>query len=117
MARARENYARSDESFPGGVTILYGPSAMRTLAADLRAAPERPLGGLPYFKRRVSGQRCLDSAVFLRKRLPEAAAVRWEECQLYGKLQQATAAGERARMAELLDRLADHEARFIAAIG
>jgi hypothetical protein len=72
---------------------------------------------LPYFSWRVSAQRCLDSAVFLRERLPDAAAIRWEEALLYGELQQASAANERARLPGLLERLADHEMRFIAALG
>jgi hypothetical protein len=83
----------------------------------LRAAPERGLGGLPYFNWRVSAQRCFDSAVFLRARMPEAAAIRWEECQLYSQLQQASAAQDRAALPEILGRLAEQEARFIDALG
>ncbi|HLY30028.1 MAG TPA: BtrH N-terminal domain-containing protein [Ktedonobacterales bacterium] len=119
LARVRENLALTEKSYPGGTTLLYGPNGMRALATDLRAAPEQSLGSLPYFNWRVSGQRCLDGAVFLRELLPEAAAIRWEECQLYGMLQQASAAedaSEHARLPELLERLADLETRFIAAL-
>ena len=52
---------------------------MRALAADLRAVPDRELGGLPFISWRVSGQRCQDSARFLRGRLPDAVALSWEE--------------------------------------
>jgi hypothetical protein len=90
---------------------------MRALADDLRDRPEQDLGAMPYFSWRVSGQRCLDSAFFLRDRLPDAAAIRWEECLIYGQLQQASAAGRRAALPDLLERLAEHEARFIAAMG
>jgi hypothetical protein len=65
----------------------------------------------------VSGQRCLDSAFFLRERLPQAAAIRWEECQIYGQLQLASAANQRTVLPDLLERLADCEERFIAALG
>jgi hypothetical protein len=117
LARARANFARTTEPLDGGITLVYGPEGMRTLAADMRADPERELGGMAYFGWRVSGQRCLDSAIFLRERLPDAAAIRWEQCQIYGALQQASAAGERANLPALLERLAEHEARFIAALG
>jgi hypothetical protein len=112
LARARENLARTDEAMGEGITLCYGPGAMRKLAADLAGQPERGLGALPYFSWRVSGQRCFDSSHFLRERLPEAAEVRWEQALIYGELQQASAAGERRRLPELLERLADHEAHF-----
>jgi Butirosin biosynthesis protein H, N-terminal len=114
LARARMNLARTRETGVDGSTLLYGPDGMRSLADDLQAWPEYDLGGLSW---RVSGQRCLDSAFFLRERLPDAAATRWEECQLYGALQQASAANERAALPGLLERLAEYEERFIAAIG
>lgn len=118
LNRAREIYTRQTETIPGGPTLLYGPEAMRTLAADLRdAPPERDLGGLRYFSWRVSAQRCMDGAFFLRERLPEAAAIRWEQAQLYGMLQQASSAHERTRLLDLLERQADQETRFIAALG
>ena len=118
LARARQIYTRTAETLPGGTTLLYGPEAMRTLAADLHTAPpERSLDSLPYFSWRVSAQRCLDSAIFLRERLPAAAAIRWEEAQLYGMLQLASAANERAKVSALLERLAGYEERFIAALG
>ena len=117
LARARENFARTKETGVDGSALLFGPDGMRTLAADLRSAPERDLGVLPYFSWQVSAQRCLDSAFFLRERLPQAAAIRWEECQSYGQLQQASAANERARLPELLERLAEQEELFIAALG
>jgi len=118
LVRARRNLGCETETIPGGPTLLYGPGAMRALAADLRAAPpERGLDGLPYFNWRVSAQRCLDGAVFLQQRLPTAATIRWEQAQLYGRLQQASAANERARLPDLLERQADAETRFIAALG
>jgi hypothetical protein len=48
--------------------------------------------------------------------MPEAAAIRWEECQLYGALQQASVANKRADLPVLLERLAEQETRFIAAL-
>jgi hypothetical protein len=117
LARARENFARPTETLPNGAALCYGPAGMRTLAEDFRATPDAHLGGLPYFNWRVSAQRCLDSAFYVQKRLPEAAAIRWEECQVYGRLQQASAAHNVAQLPDLLERLAELEARFIAALG
>lgn len=117
LDRARANLARERATLPGDVTLCYGPEGMRTLADDLRATPERPLGALPYFNWRVSAQRCFDSAVYLRERLPEAGAIRWEEAQLYGRLQQASTPARRAALPDILERLADAETRFIAALG
>ncbi|GCE29870.1 hypothetical protein KDA_53540 [Dictyobacter alpinus] len=114
---ARTHMARTSVTTADGVQLLYGPEAMRTLATDLQTLPDIPLGGLPYFNWRVSGQRCLDSAFFLKEHLPEAAAIRWEESLLYGRLQQATAANQRERLPDILHRLAEHETRFIAALG
>lgn len=116
LARARENYAKTDEEIGNGASLLYGPGAMRTLAEDLRVAPERSLGALPYFNWRVSAQRCMDSAVFLRERLPEAAAIRWEETRVYGEIQQATVDERRAELPKLIDELADYETAFISAL-
>lgn len=117
LAHARARLALTRATAADGTPLIYGPDGMRALADDLRTQPERDLGGMPYFSWRVSGQRCLDSAFFLRERLPEAAAIRWEECLIYGRLQQASAAGQRATLPDLLERLAEHEARFIAAVG
>ena len=89
---------------------------MRILAADMREAREFPLGGLPYFNWRVSGQRCLDSAFFLREKLPVASALRWEQCQTFGELQEASSLKKRAVLPELLERLAEQEERFIASL-
>jgi hypothetical protein len=116
LARARENFARPSVRPVNGPAILCGPEAILTLAEDLRAVPDRPLGALPYWSWQVSGQRCLDSALFLRERMPEAAAIRWEECQLYGTLQQASVANKRADLPVLLERLAEQEMRFITAL-
>lgn len=117
LARARENFAHTTVTLPGGTVLIYGSEGMRTLAADLVAWPERDLSALANFCWQVSAQRCLDSAFFLREKLSQAAAIRWEECQIYGQLQQASAANERARLPELLERLAEQEERFIAALG
>ncbi|HTK11179.1 MAG TPA: BtrH N-terminal domain-containing protein [Ktedonobacteraceae bacterium] len=116
LARARTNFACTPETFANGMTLLYGPDAMRTLAADLRSWPELALGSLPSFNWRVSAQRCLDSAFFLQARLPQAAAIRWEECLIYGQLQHASAVNKRAVLPELLEQLAEYETRFIAAL-
>jgi hypothetical protein len=116
LARARENFAKADEAVGNGVSLLYGPGAMRTLAADLRAEPERSLGALPYFNWRVSAQRCMDSAIFLRERLPEAAAIRWEETRMYGEMQQATVEERRSQLPMLVEELADYETAFISAL-
>lgn len=117
LARARSNLARTQETAVDGSPTIYGPDGMRTLAVDIQAAPERDLGLLPHFCWQVSGQRCIDSAFFLRERLPEAAAIRWEECQIYGQLQQASAANERAVVVDLLEQLAECEEHFIGAMG
>lgn len=117
LARACENFAwKAEELFPGGPTALYGPAAMRTLAADLRDWPQVDLGPLPYFSWRVSGQRCQASAVFLREKRPAASAIRWEESQLYGQLQYASAAQKRDALPALLERLAALEEECIAAL-
>lgn len=107
---------KAEELFPAGPIAFYGPTAMRTLASDLQAWPEIGLEPLLYFCWRVSAQRCLDSAFFLREKLPAAAAIRWEECQIYGRLQQLSVANERAALPELLERLAEREEDFIAAL-
>jgi hypothetical protein len=116
LERARQIYTRTVEEIPGA-QIIYGPEGMRALAADFRAEPGRELGALPFFNWRVSAQRCLDGAMFLRERLPEASAIRWEQCQIYGRLQQTSAARATGRLPDLLERLADHEERFIDALG
>ena len=61
----------------------------------------------------------LDLAAILDRidRGPDAAAIRWEQCQVYGALQQASAAGKRAALPALLERLAEYEERLIAALG
>ena len=115
IAHARELYARADEAVAPGVMAHFGPQALRLLAADLRAEPERSLGALPYFSWRVSGQRCFDGATFLRERLPGAAAIRWEQCQLYGEIQ-AIYCARSSRLPELLERQADLETAFISAL-
>lgn len=118
LARARENFAwEAEELVPGGPMALYGPTAMRTLAADLRDWPQIDLGPLPDFSWRVSSQRCQASASFLRERLPTASAIRWEESQLYGQLQHASVANARDVLPVLLERLAEQEEKFIAALG
>lgn len=117
IAHARDLYTRADEALAPGITVCYGPNALRLLAADLRAQPQRSLGGLPSFSWRVSGQRCFDGATFLRERLPRAAAIRWEQCQLYGEIQQASTSADRSRLPALLERQADLEAAFAAALG
>jgi len=117
LARARENFAwGAEELAPGGPVALHGPAAMRTLAGDLRDWPEIDLGPLPHFSWQVSGQRCHASALFLREKLPAAAAIRWEESQIYGQLQQASVANQRAALPGLLERLAEREEAFIAAL-
>jgi hypothetical protein len=115
--RARELYTRADEPIAPGVMIHYGPGAIRLLAADLRDESQRSLGALPYFSWRVSGQRCFDSATFLRERMPGAADIRWEQCQLYGEIQRVSASASRSRLTDLLERQADLETAFIAALG
>lgn len=117
LARARENLARTRETAADGSALLYGAEGMRALAADLQAYPDRDLGPLPHFSWRVSGQRCLDSSFFLREKLPHAAAIRWEECQVYGQLQLASATNQRAALPDLLERLAECEERFVGALG
>lgn len=117
LACARTHLARTRGTAVDGSPLVYGPDGMRMLATDLKNSPERDLGTLPYFCWQVSGQRCLDSAFFLREKLPDAAALRWEECLIYGQLQQASAANERETLLGLLERLADYETRFIAALG
>jgi hypothetical protein len=116
IAHARALYTRSDEALAPGLMAHYGPPALRLLAEDLRAEPERSLGALPYFNWRVSGQRCIDGAMFLRERLPEAAAIRWQQCQVYGEIQQASTSVNRSRLPDLLERQADLEAAFVTAL-
>jgi hypothetical protein len=117
LARARENFARPSQRLASGPPLICGPDGMLALAKDIPTLPEHLLGALPYWSWRVSGQRCLDSALFLQERMPEAAAIRWEECQLYGALQQATVANQRNALPALLEQLAEQETRFIAALG
>jgi hypothetical protein len=117
IARARELYTRADEPVAPGIMGHYGPNALHLLAADLHDEPQRSLGGLPYFSWRVSGQRCFDGATFLRERLPGAAAIRWEQCQLYGEIQSASTSADRSQLPGLLERQADLETAFITALG
>jgi hypothetical protein len=117
LARARENCAWTQEDVGGGLTLIYGAGGMRALAADVRAMHDASLESLMYFGWRVSAQRCFDSARFLQEKLPEAAAIRWEQAQLYGELQSATAAGARDALPDLLERQAEHEIGFVAALG
>jgi hypothetical protein len=117
ITRACELYTRSDVPIAPGVMAHYGPQALRLLAADLRDEPQRSLGGLPYFSWRVSGQRCFDGATFLRERMPGAAAIRWGQCQLYGEIQQVSTAADRSQLPWLLERQADLETAFVAALG
>jgi hypothetical protein len=117
IAHARDLFTRSDEAVAPGVMAHYGPQALRLLSEDLRAEPQRSLGALPYFGWRVSGQRCFDGATFLRERLPGAAAIRWEQCQLYGDIQQASTSASRLYLPDLLERQADLEAAFVSALG
>jgi hypothetical protein len=116
LARARENFTRTPEQLPNGTEFLFGPEAMLVLAKDLQSWPEKDLSPLPLFSWRVSAQRCFDSAVFLQKRWPKVAEIRWEEALLYGQLQQASAANERTKLSELLEKLSRREAEFIAAL-
>ena len=60
VAHARELMGRSDEALAPRLMAHYGPNALRLLAEDLRAQPERGSWALPYFNWRVSGQRCVD---------------------------------------------------------
>jgi hypothetical protein len=46
-----------------------------------------------------------------------AAAIRWEQCQLYGAIQQTSLGDDRAQLPDLLERQADLEAQFIVALG
>jgi hypothetical protein len=112
LTRARSNLSQTELSL-GDARLLYGPAGMRQLARDLSDWPEMDLGALPLFNWRVSAQRCLDSAFFIREKLPEAASLRWEECQIYGRLQQASATGKRDALPGLLENLAECETRFI----
>lgn len=116
IARARANLTRASKSLPDGTPAMYGPAGILALADLLRAHPEQGLGALPYFSWRVSAQRCLDGANFLRARMPAAADIRWEQCLTYGTVQQASASGDRATLPALLERLADQETRFTAAV-
>lgn len=117
LAQARANLTCKDEEiFPGGPMALHGPNAMRTLAADLRDWPQINLGSLPYFSWRVSGQRCQASALFLRDKLPAASAIRWQESQIYGQLQYASATQKRDALPPLLESLAELEEECIAAL-
>jgi hypothetical protein len=116
LAHARESLAHAPKTAFDGAPIIYGPEGMRTMARDLREQPERSLGGLAHFNWRVSGQRCLDSAFFLSEKLPQAASIRWEECQLYGQLQTATATNNRAALPDILECLAECEIQFIKAL-
>jgi hypothetical protein len=115
LNRARSNFAQTSQTFPD-MQVLYGPKAMIALAEDMRTRRDIPIEGLAYFCWRVSNQRCFDSAMFLSERLPDAAAIRWEQSLIFGAIQQATMAGQRDEIADLLERLADNEARFIAEI-
>ena len=113
----REWYSGGDIEELEYVAMMHAArESLRLLAADLRAEPERSLGALPYFSWRVSGLRCFDGATFLRDRLPGAAAIRWEQCQVYGEIQ-AIVLRDRPRLVELLQRQADLEEAFVAALG
>jgi hypothetical protein len=116
IKRARENFTWTMEVINPEVTLLYGPNAIRQLAKDLQADPDRDLSILKYFGWRVSAQRCLDSAFFIQDRLPEAAQIRWREAQIYGSLQTVTATSHKDQLPSLVEELAETEDAFIAAL-
>jgi len=117
LTYARELCTRQEQVSDKG-RFICGPQGIRALAADIRAAADPELlRSFAYWSWQLSGQRCLDGATFLRERLPEAAALRWEQCLIYSQLQYASVASEIDKATELLERLADYEERFIAALG
>jgi len=100
-----------------GLTILFGPAAIRALAHDIRARHIAPRWRQSYihWSFRVSGQRCHDSALFIGQApfcdpgFARVAELRLAEAAEFGRAQ-ATLTGARTdEAADALERLAGLE--------
>jgi Butirosin biosynthesis protein H, N-terminal len=122
-----DNLRRAAAPARDGVAILFGPRALRALAQDIRADRIAPRWRQLYthWSFRVSGQRCHDSALFIRAapfgdaRLAQVAELRLAEAVEYGRAQAAlTGAGEAASALERLAGLEDEMTQALnAALG
>ncbi len=106
------------------VTILFGPPAMRALAQDIRAERIAPRWRQSYmhWSFRVSGQRCHDSALFIRAapfadaRFAQVAELRLAAAAEYGRAQAALTGARAGEAAAALERLAGLEEEMTQAL-
>jgi len=114
-----QNLQRPGQRIGSHMKVLFGGDALRTLAVDVRAGRAmRWIKRYAYFSLRVSGQRCFDSAAFIRsapfqnKHLSTAADVRFKQTEHYGKAQWAAASKKHALLAEAFREIAELEDAF-----
>jgi hypothetical protein len=117
------NMRRSPKIIDEHVQLLFGPEALRSLAEDIRARQVgRWLRVYAFFSFRVSGQRCFDSALFIRdapfrnRYLERAFQFRIEQAARYGEAQLAAATKKSRQVAEALERIAALEEVFAEAL-
>lgn len=107
-----------------GVTILFGPAAIRALAHDIRAGQIAPRWhqSYTYWSFRVSGQRCHDSALFISRapfwdqRFAQVAELRLGEAAEFGRAQAALTGARTDEAANVLERLAGLEEEMTEAL-
>ena len=108
----------------GNVAVLFGPAAIRALAHDVRADLIAPRWKQSYthWAFRVSGQRCHDSALFIRAapfcdaRFAQVAELRLAEAGEFGRAQAALTGGRTTEAAIALERLAALEEEMTEAL-
>jgi hypothetical protein len=102
-----------------GPTVHRGAAALRLLAGDLRGdVPSTLPGHLTRFALPLGARRCLDAALFLREAgLPHAGACMERRARVLGEAQWSAARWDWPAVADLVDRLADHEGELLAAMG
>lgn len=119
-----DNLRRAAPPPRNGVAILFGPPALRALAQDIRAERIAPRWRQSYthWSFRVSGQRCHDSALFIRAapfadvRFAQVAELRLAEAAEFGRAQAALTGARANEAADALERLAGLEEEMALAL-
>jgi hypothetical protein len=107
-----------------GAAILFGSAALGALAQDIRADRIAPRWRQSYthWSFRVSGQRCHDSALFIRAapfcdaQFARVAELRLAEAAEYGRAQAALTGARTSETAAALERLAGLEEEVTQAL-